>query len=372
MNTNEGEGREPTQPEGLMTPPDVIFSQERSFGTIVKTEITSELFTDMVDMMADFDGVNQALASENAGPGKTKKAIEAIREVDDNWQTIISESREEGEIGSDLEIKDRMRRVVFGVGQMLNRKDQRDYLNKRYGSAGHSERLEIAERTDELNVEDVKWQQDAIILTLAVSRNPQGREILGKFWTSFESLHQGLNPKMPSSRSELSIGQQAARNLHNAVIGAVGTMRLLDRRGYDPYLPDPHQDAEGKVDLWVKPKGAPWQEGFLGLQLKTSVNGIRGLEVRNIDASFFERNTEGTKDVTAAHKLYDFLQEYGGNFHASCAGVWVDLTGTREQEVVDSITGEPHFDNEFLDRQLDEFCSVLNTHFGGDKLAKAA
>jgi hypothetical protein len=375
MDTIEGEDREPTQQEGLMTSPEVIFDEKRSFGVIVETKISPELLGDMEDMLADLDGVNKALASENAGPSKARKTIEATKEADNNWQSIIVGNREEGESEPDIEIKDRMRRVIFGVSGIIERRIQREYINERYSAADSSERLEIEKRTNELNVEDVKWQQDIIILTLSMSRNPQGREILSKFWDSFESLHHGLDPRVTSSRSELSVGQQEARNLHNAVIGAVGTMILLNRKGYDPYLPDAHQDAEGKVDLWVKPKKAEWTEGFLGLQLKTSINGVRGLEARDIDSDFLDRmkrDPEKRKDATAARKLYDFLQKYGETFHAPSSGIWVDLTGTREEEVVDSITGEPHFDDFILNKQLDDFCIVLNTHFSEKRLEEAA
>ncbi|MCX6811688.1 MAG: hypothetical protein NT039_03300 [Candidatus Berkelbacteria bacterium] len=375
MNTLEGEGGEPIQSEGLLTSPDVIFSQERSLETIISTEISPTLFGDMEDMLGDLEATNKALTSETAGPGKTNKAIEEIREADDSWKAIISENREGGESESYLEAKDRMRRIVFGAGGIIERKIEREDLNRRYGAAGGSEKLEIAKQTDELNVEDVRWQQDVIIFTLAMSRNPRGREILSRFWDSFESLHHGLNPRVTSSRSELSIGQQEARNLHNAVIGAVGTMILLDRIGYDPYLPEPHQDAEGKVDLWVKPKGAPWQGGFLGLQLKTSLNGIRGLEARDIDSHFLEiaeRNPEKKKDARAARKLVAFLREYGETYQAPSSGIWVDLTGTNEDEVVDSMTGVPHFNDPYLKGHLDEFRLILDAHFGTRDIKKAA
>ena len=56
MNDLEREGGEPIQREGLMTPPDVIFGQERSLETIVKTEISPNLSGDMEDMLDDFGG----------------------------------------------------------------------------------------------------------------------------------------------------------------------------------------------------------------------------------------------------------------------------------------------------------------------------
>ena len=180
-----------------------------------------------------------------------------------------------------------------------------------------------------------------------------------------EDIFHSWDHRFKKSTDELSQGQREARQIRFGVLGMVGMAKILDRLGYQSFLPTPEQDAQGKVDLWVLPKNKNWQEGFVGVQLKTSINGIRGVSARVVDEKT-ARHAVSEREEKQLKAMLHFIKDYGRINQVSVFGVWVDLTGTSEYEIVDGVTGEVNFDR-VSQEDLEELVQVLEQAKGGEK-----
>lgn len=304
--------------------------------------ISSESLEDFSDMVSDLELCLER-ARQKKGSGVVffvKELTRFLREAGEDFSEIIEERLSNGEFSQSykegLEFGVEM---IYGLGSVLERSVLRRELSQKYLTASKKERKIIAARIDEINIQDAYWQHQAIAWVLILGG--EGRDILARFWNSLEKAFHYTNPHLSSSKAEFSEGVAQGRGLRFGVLGAVGLLNILEKISARGVLPTPEQDALGKIDLWILPQGRDWREGFLGVQIKTSINGLRGIAAEKLSWERVKGMAEFKKQKELK-KMLTFLQRYSKVFDLNIIPVRVDLVGAQDQiqELIDPITGE--------------------------------